>query len=189
MSQQELLALVVDQLDQLNIDYMLTGSFASSLQGEPRATHDIDLVVELGLDSCRALIERLRRPAFYVSEDAAARAVSRKAGLFNLINSETGDKVDFWILTGDDFDQVRFRRRQTVKVFGLSLQVSSPEDTILMKLKWARASGGSQKHSVDALRVYEVNLDSLNTEYLAEWVSRLGVQEQWSELLDQAQPI
>ena len=60
MSQQELLALVVGQLNQLNIDYMLTGSFASSLQGEPRATHDIDLVLELKPESCRALIEGCR---------------------------------------------------------------------------------------------------------------------------------
>ncbi len=189
MSQQELLALVVGQLNQLNIDYMLTGSFASSLQGEPRATHDIDLVLELKPESCQALIEGLQRPEFYLSEKAAVRAVSKRTGLFNLINSETGDKVDFWILTGDEFDQVRFRRRQTERVFGLSLKVSSPEDTILMKLKWARESGGSQKHSVDALRIYEVNLDSLNMDYLAEWVSRLGIQEEWVELLDQAEPI
>ena len=65
-----------------------------------------------------------------------------------------------------------------LEVLGLSLEVSSPEDTILMKLKWARQSGGSQKHSVDALRVYEVNREFLNLKYLGEWVSSLGLQEQ-----------
>ena len=189
MSQQELLALVVGELNQLNIPYMLTGSFASSLQGEPRATHDIDLVVELRPESCRALIEGLKRPELYVNQEAAERVVAQKSGLFNLINSETGDKVDFWILTGEKFDQARFRRRQTVEVLGLSLEVSSPEDTILMKLKWARQSGDSQKHSVDALRVYEVNREFLNLKYLGEWVSSLGLQEQWEALLHQARPI
>jgi len=29
------------------VEYMLTGSLASSLQGEPRATHEFDRVVEL----------------------------------------------------------------------------------------------------------------------------------------------
>ncbi len=189
MSQQELLALVVGQLNQLNIDYMLTGSFASSLQGEPRATHDVDLVVELRPDSCRLLMERLRRPGFYLNEETAEQAVAQQSGLFNLINSKTGDKVDFWILTGDEFDRVRFRRRQSVDVLGLSLAVSSPEDTILMKLKWARQSGGSQKHSVDALRLYEVNRDVLDLGYLDEWISRLGIQEEWAHLLDRAKPI
>ena len=180
MSQQELLALVVDQLNQLNIDYMLTGSFASSLQGEPRATHDIDLVLELQPESCRALIERLQRPEFYRSEEAAVRAVSKRTGLFNLINSETGDKVDFWILTG-----VRIRPgpfSATPDCQGLRNEPRGVEP-------WTRESGGSQKHSVDALRIYEVNRDSLNTGYLAEWVSRLAIQEEWAGLLDQAEPI
>jgi len=34
--------------------------------------------------------------------------------------------------------------------------VSSPEDTILAKLRWANLSGGSEKQFIDALRVYEV---------------------------------
>ena len=42
MPQQELLKLVIARLDEAGIEYMLTGSLASSLQGEPRATHDID---------------------------------------------------------------------------------------------------------------------------------------------------
>ena len=47
MSQQELLRLVVRSLDDLDVEYMLTGSIVSSLQGEPRSTHDIDLVVAI----------------------------------------------------------------------------------------------------------------------------------------------
>lgn len=45
MSQQELLRKVIQTLDEAGIQYMVTGSVASSLQGEPRSTHDIDLVV------------------------------------------------------------------------------------------------------------------------------------------------
>ena len=47
MSQQALLTRIVETLDGAGIPYMLTGSVASSLQGEPRATHDIDLVVDI----------------------------------------------------------------------------------------------------------------------------------------------
>ncbi len=42
MSQQELLINAVRALENAHIDYMLTGSVVSSLQGEPRSTHDID---------------------------------------------------------------------------------------------------------------------------------------------------
>ena len=43
MSQQELLTDVIQTLQGLGIEFMLSGSHASSLQGEARATHDIDL--------------------------------------------------------------------------------------------------------------------------------------------------
>ncbi len=41
MSQQELLKRVITALKNTSIQYMLTGSLVSSLQGEPRLTHDI----------------------------------------------------------------------------------------------------------------------------------------------------
>lgn len=44
MSQQELLVKVTQVLNELGIDYMITGSMASNMQGEPRLTHDIDIV-------------------------------------------------------------------------------------------------------------------------------------------------
>ena len=47
MSQQELLRKVIRVLDGAGIEYMVTGSIASSLQGEPRTTHDVDLVVDI----------------------------------------------------------------------------------------------------------------------------------------------
>ena len=47
MSQQELLRRVIQALDDAGIEYIVTGSVASSLQGEPRSTHDIDLVAAM----------------------------------------------------------------------------------------------------------------------------------------------
>ncbi len=64
MSQQELLIQVVRILDELGIDYMVTGSFASSMQGEPRLTHDVDLVGSLTADECDKLVQ-----AFSSSDD------------------------------------------------------------------------------------------------------------------------
>lgn len=45
MSQSELLKVVVRRLEAAGVDYMLTGSVVSSLRGEPRASHDIDIVI------------------------------------------------------------------------------------------------------------------------------------------------
>jgi len=47
VEQDELLRYVVDVLEQQGITYLLAGSLASGVYGEPRLTHDIDVVVDL----------------------------------------------------------------------------------------------------------------------------------------------
>ncbi len=72
---------------------------------------------------------------------------------------------------------------------GTTFQVSKPEDTILAKLRWAKMSGGSEKQFTDALRVYEVQYEQLDLLYLKNWVKRLGVDELWQRLQQNATPL
>jgi hypothetical protein len=65
MSQQELLIRVVTVLEETITPYLLTGSVASSLQGEPRASHDIDLVVAMEAAGIPALVAAFLPPDFY----------------------------------------------------------------------------------------------------------------------------
>lgn len=65
MSQSELLKRAVAVLEANSIDYMLTGSLVSSSQGEPRATHDIDLIVRIRLASVPALTDAFAAPNYY----------------------------------------------------------------------------------------------------------------------------
>ena len=191
MSQQELLKLVIARLDEAGIEYMLTGSLASSLQGEPRATHDIDLVIAIRTtlpDVARTLKAAFSEPQFYLDEEAIRSAIDT-AGMFNMIDTREGDKVDFWVLTAEPFDQSRFARRTAEGFEGMRLQVSRPEDTILMKLKWAQMSGGSEKQFVDALRVYEVQHGLLDQSYLDAWAARLGVGALLARVRSDAEPM
>jgi hypothetical protein len=85
MSQQELLKRVVDVLNGAGVDYMLTGSLASSLQGDPRATHDIDLVVALPPSAVPTLVNEFAPPRYYLDEQAARQAISQRT-MFNLLD-------------------------------------------------------------------------------------------------------
>lgn len=187
MSQPELVKEVVRVLDGLGIDYMLTGSLVSSIQGEPRSTHDIDLVIQLAADRAGALFGAFGPPDYYLSRAALDDAVRRKT-MFNLVDQRGGGKVDFWLLTDEPFDRARFARKLVEPVLGENLKISTPEDTILAKLRWAKLSGGSEKQFTDALRVYELQRDQLDSAYLDRWAGELGVVEWWDRIRAEAEP-
>jgi hypothetical protein len=104
MSQLELLTKVIKALEEAGIEYMATGSLVSSMQGEPRSTHDIDLIVALTKASMDDVIEAFRLPEYYLEKEQVFEAIER-GSMFNLIDTHSGDKVDFWMLTDDPFDQ------------------------------------------------------------------------------------
>ena len=188
MSQADLLRYVVTSLEEAGIEYMITGSIASSLQGEPRATHDLDVVVAVRDADVAAVLLAFPSPRFYVDEGAIAEAI-RTEGMFNVIDVSEGDKVDFWMLTDEPFDRSRFGRRIRESALGFGFEVSSPEDTILAKLRWSRLSGGTAKPYVDALRVYEVQQAIVDHPYISDWAQRLGVEDLWDRLQREAEPV
>lgn len=165
---------------------MITGSIVSSLQGEPRSTHDIDIIIGMEKLGADKLIEAFPPPDFYLAKESILDGIDTRS-MFSLIDLEGGGKVDFWILTNDPFDQSRFSRRYVEEFKGLKMRVSSPEDTILSKLRWAKFSGGSEKQFIDALRVYEVQYGKLDSDYLEHWSRKLDVESLWKRLMEEAE--
>ncbi len=187
MPQPELLKAVLDALRAAGVEYMVTGSLASSMQGAPRSTHDVDLVVAMASEAAPHLLRTFSPPNFYLSAQAIADAVKNRT-MFNLLSLTDGEKVDFWMLTDEPFDQSRFTRRRLEEILDTRLFVSAPEDTILAKLRWAKQAGGSEKQFKDALNVYEVQFPHLDMTYLQRWVTELGVEDLWTRLCEQAKP-
>lgn len=74
-------------LDELEVEYLVGGSLASSVHGIPRSTNDLDLVVDLPGRLVAALVERLA-PRFYVDKDMIEDAIGRRAS-FNIVHLET----------------------------------------------------------------------------------------------------
>jgi len=187
MLQPELLTYVTHLLDANEIPYMVTGSVVSSYYGEPRVTHDIDIVLELDARLAQPFAAVFAPPQFYLNPDSVREAVARRS-MFNLIDTTSGNKVDFWLLTFDAFDASRFSRRRRVPLFGQIVAVAAPEDAILSKLRWAKMAGGSLKQLIDAVRIFEMQHTDLDHAYLLGWVEALDVSAEWQQLLSQADP-
>ena len=121
-------------------------------------------------------------PDYYLSEEDVAGCRASPIDVQPPFLDE-GEKIDFWILTDEPFDRYSFCPKRSRKVPGpATANVSSPEDTILVKLRWAKLSGGSEKQFTDALRVYEIQGDKLDLHYLNHWATQLGVEDLWQRI-------
>jgi len=186
MREQELLDRVIGALERAGIPYLVTGSFASSLQGFPRPTDNVDLVVPPEARGVRELKLAFPPPEFRLDEEEALRAFSRMEA-FALEDLGGSGRVVFWPLSGSAFDRSRFARRREEDFQGRRLTLSSPEDTILSKLYWGGRFGGAGKQTEDALGVYEMQYSRLDLPYLRRWAAELGVQGELAELERRAQ--
>jgi len=75
---------VINILNKNDIEYMLTGSFVSSLQGEPRLTHDIDLIINISQSEANKIISVFSKDIFYFDEDNIMHAIKDRTQ-FNII--------------------------------------------------------------------------------------------------------
>lgn len=185
MDQDELLRRVVGNLEALGIRYLVTGSMATILYGEPRFTNDIDIVVELPRERIGELLRQFPEDEFYVSEEAVRRAVGRWSQ-FNVTHPRSGLKVDLIVTSGDAFDRSRFARgRRVHPAPDYEATFVSPEDVILKKMEYHR-DGGGDRHLRDILGVLAVSGEQIDREYIVEWADRLGLSGIWRRILEEA---
>jgi len=173
---EKLLLKVAPILEALNISYFVTGGFAVSVWGRPRATFDIDIVVKLIEPKVDSLARALRKisEAGYISEYAAREAIERKSE-FNFIDPETGLKVDFWITKGDEKSTMEFKRRITKKI--------SPEDLILSKLEWYKQTESS-RHLEDIESTLKIS--KVDVKYIKKWAEKQSTLKIFENLLNKA---
>lgn len=173
-----LMRLAAERLEALRLPYFVTGSYASSIYGEPRSTADVDIVVALTEPAIPAFCAAFPEPEFYLSDDAVRDAV-RRCSMFNAIHTESVYKIDFMVANDSGLNECRFdRRRRLTTKQGFSTYFASPEDVIVSKLLFY-GEGRSDKHLRDIAGILRIQADRLDRAYIDRWASRLGVAEIW----------
>lgn len=173
----EFLESAVITLRDADVPFMVTGSLASSHYGAPRSTQDVDFVVELTPDRARDLVRRFLSAGYYVSEEAAIEAVDG-GGQFNVIDASSGWKLDLICRKARPFSRTEFDRRRSVTVLEVATAMVSPEDLVVAKLEWAKASD-SELQLRDVVAVIQAQGESLDHSYIDRWVEELGLDAQW----------
>jgi Nucleotidyl transferase AbiEii toxin, Type IV TA system len=178
--------LVTRVLDELGADWVLGGSMASSLIGEPRTTMDVDVAVRMQAAHVAQFVARLIDD-FYVNADAVADAVRRHSS-FNVLHFDTSHKVDVFVLGDGLLDTRQMERRMLIEVerpggAPRQIWVGSAEDQILRKLLWFRLGGEvSTRQWADVVNILRAQAGRLDLADLRVAALALGV----DELLGQA---
>ncbi len=172
--------MIVDALERAGVAYMITGSVASSFHGAPRATRDLDVVIEPGPDGVDRLVDALQQGGLSVDLEAARRAVKERRQ-FNAIDSRSGWKVDFLVRKDRPFSMAEFERREPAELVGTTARIASAEDMIIAKLEWAAASD-SERQRQDVAAMVEVAGPMLDRAYIERWIDELGLKDAWARV-------
>ena len=169
-------------LDAVGIPYFVTGSFASSAHGVPRATNDIDIVISPTREQLKALLAQFSPADFAINSEEVDDAFRYRSS-FNIIDQVTFWKVDFILRQYTPFDASRFVRREIVDIAGVRLQTASAEDILITKLWWAKL-GPSERQINDVAGIVRVQGPNLDLEYVEKWVAVLELDDQWQMALN-----
>jgi hypothetical protein len=174
------LALILARiLERLGVRYCIGGSVASSVYGEVRTTLDVDVVADLDRERIDALVAAVEDD-FHVVAESVHRAV-RERSSFNLIHEETLVKADVYVLPDDPAHReqlVRSRRVALRQEQGSEVELASPEDVVIHKLRWYDMGGRvSDRQWRDILGVLKVQGARLDSAYLDRTAAILGLSD------------
>lgn len=184
----DFLMLVLEALEVTKIEYLIGGAIAEWAWGEPRATQDLDIVINLPIKTIGRFSKELENRNMLVPADIILDTMmDNRADIpLNAIHMYSGLKADIYLMRdGDTLRQSAFQRRMLVD-YGSPIgkvYVHSPEDLIIYKLLYLGISG-QPKHARDIAAILRAKKDHLDFGYIEEWVGQLGLGSVWKELLD-----
>ncbi len=162
------------------IPYMIVGSLSSIVYGEPRMTNDMDIVLDIHVEDAERIETLFPLEGYYCPPIEVLKAEIVARGQFNLLDHDSGLKIDIVVRKQSPHSIEEFRRRKKMAFSkNFSAYIASPEDIIIKKLEFYRL-GGSEKHIGD-IRGILANT-SIDKEYLDSWIQKLSLQSAWSKI-------
>lgn len=187
MNLYELAACVIEALEAEDVPYMIVGALSSSVFGIPRATKDVDIVLQL---DTREPLQRLKvRLEEVVDFDPQVTFETLTGSVRHILTSKTRPPftVELFELGTDPFVLERFARRRARWSSQLRREVFLPtaEDVIVQKLRWGRSKDIEDARDVLAVQT-PANLDM---SYISGWAETHGTTKLLERLLAEIAPL
>ena len=183
---EDFVLLVIAGLEAAGVEYLIGGAIAAWAWGEPRATQDVDMVVDIPIEAVDRLSKEFDSRGMLLPQEVILDAILEKRADIPIspVHIYSGFKADLYPMRGgDELRQSAFKRRLLVD-FGPPIGevfIHSAEDLIIYKLLYFSISQQS-KHARDIAAILRAKANSLDYPYIQNWVDRMGLTAIWEEL-------
>jgi hypothetical protein len=182
-----LFSIFTNRFSEIALDYMITGSAAGIAFGEPRLTHDLDVVLRLPRGKIAEFIKLFPESDFYCPpEEIIVQEIGRPTrGHINLLDYKSGFKADIYFAGTEPLQKWGLANRKAVQVDGIDLYFAPINYVILYKLKYLK-EGGSEKHTRDILGLLRVSRESIDLKELSAIAEELDLSKILDQILSEA---
>ncbi len=180
MQELNLYRLFTDRLNDKKIHYAITGSVAAIIYGEPRMTHDIDLVIQVDSSKVEDLVNAFPDNEFYCPpvEVIKIEILKTSRGHCNIIHRETGFKADVYFTGKDAFQLWAIEGSKNFDLENTQITVAPVEYVIIKKLEFYR-EGLSQKHIEDIKAIILNSKELIDFSLLLQHIKGAGLMKEW----------
>ena len=185
MPEANLFTVFTSRLDEAGITYVTNGSVAGIVYGQPRITHEIDLVVELHSEQLPRLLAKLPPEESYCPPEEVIRIeIARETrGHLNLIHHETGFKADIYPVGSDHLNRWAIANRRRVVFADHVIWLAPPVYVIIRKLQYY-SEGKSPKHLADIHSKCEISPDLINREVLMGFIEDCDLKKEYQQVTE-----
>ena len=182
MTIEELAKSAIDLCESLDVEYMVTGALAFNFYGIPRATKDVDLVIDVSNPSAISSIIKGLEPAISFGGQVQFDTITWGKRYIGRPVGTTALSIELFELFDDPFVMSQFKRRVQIPSAQLTRKMHIPtaEDVVVQKLRWARS-----KDLQDARDVLAVQDPArLDMAYVEKWCAEHATIERLKDILE-----
>jgi hypothetical protein len=167
-------------LEELDIKYVYVAGYVAILAGRPRATQDIDVLLEpCDEETINQIIDRLETAGFWgpaMPLEDAYQMLTNGDNVWVAREDEMAPHLEVKF-ADDEFDRASLENAITARIEGAELPIGPLELQIAYKLYLE-----ARKDFEDAVHLYTMFEESLSTEKLESWVTKLQVEDDYERL-------
>lgn len=168
---------MIVSLNKVGIKYFFTGALAVNYYGRPRASMDVDVMVERNKEKLNRLVKILKRKGFDVIQRDVDEAF-RESSHFSVFSKDSPYYFDFKVVP--ESEKHIFKRMRQVMLYNKRTFLPAPEDLIVNKIIY-----GTEQDINDARSIIRRHREKLDYDYLSELARMKNVLSKLQELLEE----